>query len=82
MALPYVFRVTCLAIDPWPAVTEVAAASSYAFVRFGKAAAESSDDDMQIPEIGITGELTFRIHQAQKDDFTVGSDYDIDITAA
>jgi len=82
MALPYVLTVTCIAIDPWPAVAEVAAASSYAIVTFQKAAAESAADEIQNPVVGVEGEFAVRIHQAQKDDFTVGSDYDIDITAA
>jgi len=82
MALPYVFRVTCLSISDYPAVPEVAAASSYALVRFGKAVAEASADEIQSPVVGIDGEITLRIHQAQKDDFTVASDFDIDITAA
>lgn len=79
MALPYVLTVTCIAIDPWPAVTEVAAASSYAIITFEKAAAETEADEIQNPVVGVSGPFKVRIHQAQKDDFVVGTDYNISI---
>ncbi len=79
MALPYVLAVTCIAIDPWPAVSEVAAASSYAIVTFRKADAETAADQIQTPVVGVEGPFKVRIHQAQKDDFTIGTDYNISI---
>jgi len=72
MALPYVLDLVVTAVEPWPAVAEVAAASSYAIVRFAKAAGETADDAIQSPVVGVEGEIVIRIHQAQKDDISVG----------
>lgn len=81
MALPYVLRVTCIAINIWPGAT-VSATTDYARVHFRVADAESSADRFEDPEQRILQPLIINITQAQKDDFTVGADYDIDITAA
>lgn len=73
MALPWNFTVTCKSIDPWPG-TGVATPSEYARITFVKATAETADDELMDGEQeGETLEL--RVHQAQKDDFTVGNDY-------
>lgn len=80
MALPYVLLMICEAIDA-NVGAGISATSDFAHVRFGKAAAETSDDEIQDPVIGMDGDLEIRVHQAQKDDFIVGTGYTFTVTA-
>lgn len=78
-ALPLVVTLTCTDIAQVPG-SDIEATSDYAYIGF-----EVNDSDNEIlaaPDTKLPyKKLWFRVTEAQKDDFTVGSSYDIDITA-
>lgn len=77
-ALPLVVTMTCVDISPNVGAS-VSAASDYAYVTF-----EINDADNEVLVAADTklpyGRLVFRVTEAQKDDFVVGTSYDMDIT--
>ena len=76
-ALPLVITLTCTGIDVQPQAA-VDATSTFAWVEFE---VNDADNEIHIPKGFPLGKFWVRITEAQKDDFTVGSSYDIDITA-
>lgn len=79
MALPYQLEVKCVAINPNHG-TPVTDPDDFAYIVFEKHADETAADEIQEAfQGGPEGQLIVRVHQAQKDDFTVGNKYTLSI---